>query len=75
MLHKRSIKFKDACAGLLAVVHAKDRAAMDAPLWKAHVEQIVQSRAQMLMERARSAYVYEDIEAHKAAEEFSSYRK
>ena len=59
----------------LLLLCAKDRAAMDAPLWKAHVEKIVQSRAQMLMESARSTYVYEDVEAHKAAEEFSSYRK
>ena len=55
----------------LLLLCAKDRAAMDAPLWKAHVEKIVQSRAQMLMESARSTYVYEDVEAHKAAEEFS----
>ena len=59
----------------LLLLCAKYRAAMDAPLWKAHVEQMVQSRAQLLMEGARSAYVYEDIEARKAAEEFSAYRK
>ena len=59
----------------LLLLCAKDRTAMDAPLWKAHVEQIVQSHAQMLMETARSAYAYEDVEACKAAEEFSSYRK
>ena len=50
---------------------AENRATMDAPAWKRHIEHVVQRHAQTL----RGAYVYEAEPMRTAADPFSSYGK
>jgi hypothetical protein len=49
----------------------KNRAAMDAPAWKRHIEHVVRIRTEAL----RASYVYEAPPMQAAADPFAPYRK